>query len=392
MKVLVLTPMYPPTAGSFVMKQVKALRRKDGLTVDVVHITRRVPWPLSQLDRFRCPEDVGPVDEPCGAFYRHAQLLLPGLQGGGDFLWRLSSERLYRQWLRPLVEQLRPDIVHAHEPHSPAYFGLRIQEDLGIPMVMTTHGGGTRTCRSHPWFRERARRFFDSAARVIAVSDKLRRDAAQLGFRTDHWTVIGNGVEQWMLQPKETYFPGVGRRPLRLVLMTRLIPLKGTEETLRAIELVRRRGIEVVFDVMGPGPSRPKLEHMAKELGLGDVVTFHGFLPNADAVTKTGECDLFVMPSWDEGFGIVYVEAMARGVPVIACTGQGISPLIEASGGGTLVPTHDFGAIAEAIETYARHPDRLAVAGRCGHAYVTENYTWDHIADRMSKLYEQVAG
>jgi teichuronic acid biosynthesis glycosyltransferase TuaC len=101
-------------------------------------------------------------------------------------------------------------------------------------------------------------------------------------------------------------------------------------------------------------------------------------------------CDIFTLPSWNEGFGIVYLEAMACGKPVIGCQGEGIEDFVEHGRTGLLAKPKDVDSLFEALEFLISRPHEAEAMGVQARKLVFENYTWAKNAEKIIKLYEEV--
>ena len=103
-------------------------------------------------------------------------------------------------------------------------------------------------------------------------------------------------------------------------------------------------------------------------------------------------CDVFSLPSWEEGFGVVYLEAMAYGKPVIACKNQGISDVVTDGETGLLVEPKDINTLINAIDFLLSNPEEAQKIGEKGRKLVLENYTWEKNAQKTIKIYNEVLG
>jgi len=121
------------------------------------------------------------------------------------------------------------------------------------------------------------------------------------------------------------------------------------------------------------------------------MAVFDGWLAPEKVACHCRACDIFVLPSSPEGFGIVYLEAMAYGKPVIACQGEGISEIIEDGQTGLLVPPHDSAAVAAAIRALLADPERAARIGEAARE-VASQYTWRRNAERLLGIYRELTG
>ncbi|HZU60721.1 MAG TPA: glycosyltransferase, partial [Solirubrobacteraceae bacterium] len=140
----------------------------------------------------------------------------------------------------------------------------------------------------------------------------------------------------------------VGDRP-GLVTVARLSAEKGVDDVIRAVAILTREGVEVELTVVGDGPERLELEALTDQLGLGPRVHFAGFVPQGpELIRHLDQADIFVLGSRSEGLPHSLVEAMARGLPVVATAIGGI-PSFLAAGGGLVVAVDDPEALAQAV-------------------------------------------
>lgn len=138
--------------------------------------------------------------------------------------------------------------------------------------------------------------------------------------------------------------------PTKLLYIGRLVPVKGIEHLLKAVQTLRRNGSEVVLDIVGDGPQMSDLKEIGRNLGIDDHVTFHGRVPFGPELFKFySESDVFVLPSNSEGIPKTLIEAMAHQTPIVATRVGGIPDLLRRSQGGILVDTKSPSQIAEAI-------------------------------------------
>lgn len=146
--------------------------------------------------------------------------------------------------------------------------------------------------------------------------------------------------------------------PLRLLVRSRLQPIKNVDAVLRAVRSCRDRGLSLELDVVGEGPSRRPLEQLARELRLEADVRFHGFLPRRESDRISERAHVFALLPFDEPFGMVFVEAALSGQLVLGPDAGGPAEILGE--GGFLAPPEDPSAIADRIaEIHAAAPDEL---------------------------------
>ena len=145
-----------------------------------------------------------------------------------------------------------------------------------------------------------------------------------------------------------------------MIQVGHLIPSKRVDESIRALALLRKNYPDMTLTVVGQGPLREELERLCVPLGVKDAVCFSGQLPNDQVFALLCRSRFFVMASKPEGFGIVYLEAMAAGCVTIGTEGEGIADVIEHGVNGFLVPADDPDAIAAVIADCIQNPEKAA--------------------------------
>lgn len=157
---------------------------------------------------------------------------------------------------------------------------------------------------------------------------------------------------------------------------------KGQDLTMRAMILLKDRFPDLAYLIVGEGDDRPRLEALARELGLADRVVFSGRLGEADLPAAYGLCEVFVMPSRGEGFGIAYVEAQAAGRPVLALRRGGAPEAMHEGETGLLIDREDPGELAGALTALLADPARARAMGEAGRAFAGR-FSWDRAAEAV---------
>ncbi len=178
--------------------------------------------------------------------------------------------------------------------------------------------------------------------------------------------------------------PYTGSEP-RLVCVGRLIPIKGHVVLLRALARARQEVPGIVLDVAGRGPLAPALARYARELGIEEAVRFLGFVSPIEAAFE--DAAIVVVPSLGEGFGMVALEAMERGRPVIASAVGGLPEIVADGETGLVVPPADVGALADAIVALAGDLPRAAEMGAAGRVRALAEFTPERCVELIEGLY-----
>ena len=184
----------------------------------------------------------------------------------------------------------------------------------------------------------------------------------------------------------------LGRRPV-VLCVSRLVPRKGQDTLIRALPSIRRRVAGATLVLVGGGPYLPALRRLARRCGVADHVTFIGGVPAAELPAYYTLADVFAMPCRTrgagldvEGLGIVFLEASATGVPVVAGRSGGAPETVRHNETGVVVDGRSVAAVADAITELLSHPDRAASMGAAGRDWVTEQWRWDMLAARLGHL------
>lgn len=274
------------------------------------------------------------------------------------------------------------DLVHVHNTYPEAVaavktFGRR------HPIVVTVHGTDVNVCALNPALRPAIVRALNSSDRVICVSGALAATLRDIGVSTE-MEVIPNGIDT------ERFCPGDRRKSCaalgldpdrpRILFAGNFVPVKGIEYLIRAAPEILAASPECEIVLLG-APAEcaiaRKYYELARNLGVQDVITVRGKVPNAILPSWMRAADLFVLPSLKEGFGIVLAEALACGIPVVSTRSGGPEDIVEKEL-GILIPPGDSEALADAvIRGLAREgiesPEFLAdsMRRRFSHTFVT---------------------
>ncbi|MDQ8174923.1 MAG: glycosyltransferase [Gemmatimonadota bacterium] len=281
--------------------------------------------------------------------------------------------------LRREIRTFRPTVVHAHW-----WFPSGMLAAMGAgatPVVITMHGSDVRLAVSRPVVHPIARRVLGRAAAVTAVSGWLARQATALGTR-HAIRVAPMAVDTERFQPAD---PAVGAdRPL--VFAGRLNAQKGLADLLDA--MARLKG-SAMLQVIGEGEDRAALEARAARLGIAARIRWLGRGTPERLATAFRGAAAVVIPSREEGLGLVAVEAQLCGAPVIGYRSGGLPDVIDPSYGGVLVEPGDIAQLASAIDAVlaaAPDPSRRDAAVRV----MRGRFAPQAVAERYVALYREV--
>ena len=180
--------------------------------------------------------------------------------------------------------------------------------------------------------------------------------------------------------------------PLRLITVSRLVPLKGLDVLLKAMQFLSQRGLEVEWWCVGEGPARQAIEQVAAELGQTERVKFLGNIPNGPELYRLYQAaDIFVLPSLTEGISQSLLEALAHSLPAIASDVGGIPGVLTNNVHGLLVPPGDHVALASAIRKLAEQPTLAGQLQQAGFARA-QNFRADILRQAFREMVETTFG
>ncbi len=239
-----------------------------------------------------------------------------------------------------LARAERVDVIHAHWWLPAGLVGVPAGLASGAPLVITCHGSDVELMR-RPALGRLARGVLGRAAVVAAVSSPLARTVQEL---TGTETRV---LRMPLILPADApRFPRpAASSPLRLVAVGRLSPEKGLDVAIDALSRLAAQGVEAGLRIVGDGPDRQALERRARGL----AVVFDGPMPRSRLAEAIRSSHAVLVPSRHEGLGLVALEALALGVPVIASSVGGLVEVVHPPDDGILVPAEDPDALAAAI-------------------------------------------
>ena len=274
----------------------------------------------------------------------------------------------------------RADVIHVHHPHSLADVACLLRAGR-TPVVVTQHADARRGLN-----RPVARLVLRQAKAIVVPSRAHVAMSVELRGFESKVEVIPFGIDEprWALVPPPP--PGA---PPRALFIGRLVAYKGLDVLLRALEQVP----DLRLDIVGSGPEGPRLRTLAQALAVADRVRWFGEYPDEDLPRRMADADFLVLPSvtTEEMFGLVVLEAMAAGRPVVTTAVPSAVREVNVAGvTGLEVPIRDADALAGALDEMVRDPARRARMGETGRERVERHFTRALMAERHIALYQRV--
>lgn len=320
------------------------------------------------------PEELIPLGHTC----------IPIPSGGSWARITLSPRLLYQ--VKGVLGEERFDIVHVHDPLTPALAPVVLSQ-AQVPLVGTFHAYHSRS-RGYALSKPILRRWFQHLNARIAVSQPALEFVRR--YFPGDYHLIPNGVDTRRFSPEVPPLEQFADGRKNILFVGRLEKRKGLEYLLEAYRVVKAQLPGVRLLVVGPGGG-PGGGYQALAQGMEGVV-FCGYVPNAQLPRYYATADFLCAPATgEESFGIVLVEAMASGKPVVASAIPGFSQVVHSGQEGLLVPPRDPQALAQALLYLLQNPQVGQEMGERGRQRARE-YDWRSIAGRVMEIYRGLLG
>jgi len=290
-----------------------------------------------------------------------------------------------------LCRQEQFDIIHVHWPLPHFLFGYVAAKSCRAPVVISFHGVELMAVRhKFKFLRPFLRWAISSSQRVTANSTHTVRAIQEIYNRPVEIIPFGATVSETTItgEPATT-------SEKHILFVGRLVARKGVRYLIEAAQKLRAR-YPLVVDIVGTGPERSALEKLTTELGVADIVRFHGQVTSTELQNHYALADVFVLPAIidskgdTEGLGVVLIEALTFQKPVVASSVGGIPDLVQNEKTGLTVPPADSEALAAAIARLFDNPEFARKLGAQGYQHVQKNYSWPAIIERLIRLYQEV--
>jgi len=309
-----------------------------------------------------------------------------------NYFRRRLGDNFFKNALRVIErENLEFDLIHAHFTWPSGYAGALLRKMLKVPLIITAHGFDVYEVPfQNKYYRKKVLFALETANHVITVSgSNLRILTEKLGLPKGRVSLIPNGFDGKLFRtiPQDKVRLSLGIPSEKKIILTvgNLVPGKGHEYLIKAARKVIEKRIDVLFVIVGSGPLRKKLESLMRSLNLENYFYFAGARPHDEIPLWMNASDLFVLPSLRESFGVVQIEAMACGVPVVATRNGGSEEIITSEDYGLLCPSADPECLAEKILiALEKEWDKEKIRK------YAEQFRWENIVKQILVVYREV--
>jgi len=383
-KVLIITNLFPykysPFSEVFVQHQAEELAKRYKVHVIATRFKYRYSVELEILPSYKVTYVYLPFIR-----YFHLSLLI---------LYRLLAVPVISR----VVKEWKPDIIHVHDyRHVPELFLLNFcLKGFDVPRFLTLHN-----IRTHPvmvksngfrWFYGLCVRYaYKGYKHIFTVNDRIKAIIAK-DAKVSSITNIGNAIGPI---PKiessaiEEFRTRLNPDCFKIIAVGNLKEEKGFGLLLEAVGRLIEQKHQIQVFIVGKGTERDRLLQQIERLGVGKYVVMTGDLNNAVVRNLYPLFDAFVLPSYSESFGIVYIEAMYAGLPVIGVKGQGIDGVVKNGENGLLVKPQDVDDLTSKIEYLIQNRDHAATMAEQGKELVSTEFQLTQLIDKIAREYEK---
>ena len=392
MKVLVIPSWYPPYGGGFIQEQADALA-EIGNEVTVLAVERISPRAVGQwLKAFLLLFFANYTVQQEGRL-KVIRAQVPGLPRLPKLYTQLFTSMVSRCFFRyAKLQAYQPNVMHVHSLLWAGLAAANIKKETNTPYLVTEHRGrfvdneyvntGERQEMALPELVPA----LSGAAKVLCVSSLLmpylqhRVESAELGILANMVDVAHFTASDIERNKTEAF---------HFICVANMVPLKGHETLLNAFSKMVACGDNVHLTLVGDGWHRSYIQQHAEHLNLNEHVTFTGHLNRSDVKQYLNAADAFVLPSQYEAFGIVYIEAMSMGLPVIATNSGGAVDFVNECN-GMLIESNNVDVLYIAMKKLMANInvyDQKSIS-----EYVVSHFSKDVIAQKLNRELKIIAG
>ena len=391
MQILVISHMFPnkkdAITGIFVKEPVKELLNK-GHEVIVIAPIPYAPnigkWKKYNNIPLKDTLDGIKVYYPRYFFIPKGHLLhLSGLLmflGIKKLVYKLNAEKSF-------------DLIHSHTILPASSCALFLKKKLKKPVVSTIHGADLyQSILKNKKCEKTILKTINKCDKTILVSSKLNdilKKYSNVNFQNIEIIHNGIGLEKFNVTVDQSLKNKYKNKRL-ITSVGFLIKRKCQEDVIKALPEIIKKHENAFLLIIGKGPMLEYLKELTNKLSLNNHVEFLGQIDNSLMLQYLQLSQVFALPSYDEAFGIVYIEAMVYGIPIIACEGQGISDVITHNVNGYLVKEKNSEEIAMVVNDLLSNENKRSLVGSMAKKLILENYSWDKKVDEYINVYNSV--
>lgn len=288
---------------------------------------------------------------------------------------------------RKLVKANQYDLTHSFFSVPCGFLSLLLKFEHRLPYIVSLRGSDV------PYYSERFTllykfitpliRFIWNQAHFVIANSMGLKELANRSRPKREIGVIYNGIDIDEFYPRPDL---QAEHEVRMICGTRVTPRKGIRFLIQAVDMLIKKYPNVRLSIVGEGDEKQSLMDLARGLGLGNAVTFLGYVPRERAAQVYAQAHVYVSPSFNEGMANFMLECMALGMPIVATDVGGTRELLEENKNGLIIKVGDAQDIFEKIESLLQDPQLLKSMSKESRAKA-EQMSWQNVARQYRELY-----
>ena len=295
-------------------------------------------------------------------------------------MFKFFNKRMEKLYLEIVKKEGKVDVIHAHSAFWGGISAAFVAKKYNIPFVLTEHSSLKNSVYVKDSYYKYIKEAYDSADKLITVGNGLKKELEN--YTDNNIEVIHNLVDFSKFKVKETE----KHEGVKLFSLAYLVEGKGMEALIKAFNEAFKDE-NVTLKIGGDGEKRHELEALIKELNLESKVELLGMLSREEVVSEINNCDGFVLASEHETFGVVYIEAMALGKPVLGTKNGGAEDIIR-DYNGILVENKNHKELVKGLKEFVHNInsyDKTLIREMC-----INNYNEDVIVQKIEDIYNKL--
>ena len=300
----------------------------------------------------------------------------------------LATQKRMKKTFARIVKEFKPHVIHAHCGGAAGFYSVPLSKKYGIPMVVTEHSPLELTKVDHfglPYLMTK-RAYGHSKMNVCVSKDSMNKLSKV--YPKYPFDVIYNGIILPRYKDTHVHYRD-GYINIAIVAILYDKEIKGMQHLLPAMRLLKDKGQKVILHHIGAGQFLEYYKNMSKELGIDDIVEFHGSCQREELYEIVNEMDFFVSASLFECSGVSVQEAMLLGKPILGTNSGGVDSLVPEKA-GYIVQKGSDKALAEGIDYMIGHLEKFDFDWIKNYAY--KHFEIGHISEKYIELYKKILG
>ena len=282
-----------------------------------------------------------------------------------------------------IIEKFGPDAIVAHHTLVAGQLALKISQKYNLPYVVTDHEvGDLISCRDNTKVRRIFKEVGSKARKMVVVSKAMQAEAETVLPEIPFTTIYNGSSFEVYPKRKETRKDG----PLTIFCCSKFYGRKDIPLLLRAFDEVVEQGHDLLLGVAGDGPDRQKVEDCLGQMRHSERVTLKGLLPSEEVVSEMHSADVFALVGWAEPFGVVFLEAMASGLPIIVSEDAGVAEVLEDGKTAVFSRPRDQKSVEVALIRLTENPALSRQIGNAGQQLFSNEFKWSSVIQNYIQL------